>query len=234
MLLSRKKRGRTFGQEDEGLVGRYVKHDLLSSPTSSASPSPQPPPLTIHEYLYQRPPSHHTYEEPPLELDTETATSSQSPLIYSQPWLPHGWSTAVTKQGRRYYMDHNSQTTHWAHPYDRQYPPAGVYEQPPPPVRQVTPAAENTEEALPHWLRVYLVASPAHDDKLRWELFRLNELETFDALICRNQKQLTEKLVMRYEAERMALEREMEGRWAKMMQPEVLRRVALQQPETKV
>lgn len=32
--------------------------------------------------------------------------------------LPPGWSADRTLRGRRYYMDHNTQTTHWTHPLE--------------------------------------------------------------------------------------------------------------------
>uniref|UniRef100_UPI00358F285D protein salvador homolog 1-like isoform X3 n=1 Tax=Myxine glutinosa TaxID=7769 RepID=UPI00358F285D len=36
-----------------------------------------------------------------------------------EPPLPSGWSLAWTERGRRYYVDHNTNTTHWTHPLAR-------------------------------------------------------------------------------------------------------------------
>lgn len=47
---------------------------------------------------------------------------------------------------------------------------------------------------------------------LQWELFRLNELEYFDALLRRLYKQDLEQIVMAYEFYRNALNRELERR----------------------
>uniref|UniRef100_A0A182KI37 WW domain-containing protein n=1 Tax=Anopheles christyi TaxID=43041 RepID=A0A182KI37_9DIPT len=39
--------------------------------------------------------------------------------------LPPGWSVDYTLRGRKYYIDHNTKTTHWAHPLDRKALPTG-------------------------------------------------------------------------------------------------------------
>lgn len=55
---------------------------------------------------------------------------------------------------------------------------------------------------IPHWLVVYSQASQELDHKLRWEMFRLPELDCFDAMLKRLYKQELEEIVMRYEAYR--------------------------------
>ena len=42
----------------------------------------------------------------------------------SQP-LPVGWSIDRTLRGRQYYVDHNTQTTHWTHPLAQESLPSG-------------------------------------------------------------------------------------------------------------
>ena len=32
--------------------------------------------------------------------------------------LPPGWSVGWTQRGRKYYIDHNTKTTHWSHPLE--------------------------------------------------------------------------------------------------------------------
>lgn len=39
--------------------------------------------------------------------------------------LPPGWSVDWTIHGRRYYIDHNTQTTHWNHPLEKESLPTG-------------------------------------------------------------------------------------------------------------
>lgn len=39
--------------------------------------------------------------------------------------LPPGWSVDYTLRGRKYYVDHNTKTTHWSHPLEREGLPTG-------------------------------------------------------------------------------------------------------------
>jgi scaffold protein salvador len=39
--------------------------------------------------------------------------------------LPPGWSVDYTLRGRKYYVDHNTKTTHWAHPLAKEGLPSG-------------------------------------------------------------------------------------------------------------
>ena len=43
--------------------------------------------------------------------------SSQS-LMTSDPPLPPGWTVDYTLRGRKYFVDHNTKTTHWSHPLE--------------------------------------------------------------------------------------------------------------------
>ncbi|XP_043255574.1 uncharacterized protein LOC143349644 isoform X3 [Colletes latitarsis] len=173
--------------------------------------------------------------------------------------LPPGWSVDFTLRGRKYYIDHNTKTTHWSHPLEKEGLPTGweriespeygvyyvnhitrqaQYEHPCYPheiqaVRVVAPprhthfhshsvlvpANPYLNEEIPHWLYVYSRASVALDRKLRWELFRLPELDCFNAMLTRLYKQELEEVVMRYEEYRSALLCEMEQR-LKELNPE--------------
>ncbi|XP_014615610.1 PREDICTED: scaffold protein salvador-like isoform X2 [Polistes canadensis] len=166
--------------------------------------------------------------------------------------LPPGWSVDFTLRGRKYYIDHNTKTTHWSHPLEKEGLPTGweriespeygvyyvnhitrqaQYEHPCYPhevqaIRVVSPprhthfhshsvlvpANPYLNEEIPHWLYVYSRASIALDRKLRWELFRLPELDCFNAMLTRLYKQELEEVVMRYEEYRSALLCEMEQR----------------------
>lgn len=52
---------------------------------------------------------------------------------------------------------------------------------------------------IPMWLSVYSQAAQTLDHKLRWEMFRLPELDCYNAMLTRIYKQELEEIVMRYE-----------------------------------
>ncbi|KAJ8962621.1 hypothetical protein NQ318_001014 [Aromia moschata] len=171
--------------------------------------------------------------------------------------LPPGWSVDYTLRGRKYYIDHNTKTTHWSHPLEREGLPTGwqciqspvygvyyvkrvrvislvaQYEHPclvpcynyPPesyqryllprpshyqPHSVLVPANPYLLEEIPHWLNVYFRTSTELDHKLRWDMFRLSELECYNAMLTRLYKQELQNIVMRYESYRSALMVEME------------------------
>ncbi|GFT80296.1 protein salvador homolog 1 [Nephila pilipes] len=175
--------------------------------------------------------------------------------------LPPGWSVDFTMRGRKYYVDHNTKTTHWSHPLEKEGLPTGweriespdngvyyvnhitklaQYEHPcapqygqtsavmyqasllsqnrqPPPRHTnfhqhnvIVPANPYLTEEIPHWLYVYSKAPTELDHKLKWELFKLPELDCFQAMLNRLYRQELESIVMGYEAYRLALLKEME------------------------
>ncbi|KAJ8673184.1 hypothetical protein QAD02_004446 [Eretmocerus hayati] len=166
--------------------------------------------------------------------------------------LPLGWSVYFTLRGRKYYVDHNTRTTHWSHPLEKEGLPTGweridsqeygvyyvnhitreaQYQHPcypsemqavrvvPPPQHTefhshsvLVPANPYINEEIPHWLYVYSRASVDLDRKLRWELFRLPELDCFNAMLIRLFTQEVREIVMRYEKYRNALRYEIERR----------------------
>lgn len=185
-------------------------------------------------------------------LTTPTKSAEELPL-------PPGWTVDYTMRGRRYYIDHNTKTTHWSHPYEKeglptgwervdspdhgiyyvnhvtqqaqydhpcapQYgqssPPMGGGQQLPPPPRHtnfhqhsvLVPANPYLTEEIPKWLYIYSRAPQESDHKLKWNLFRLPELECFQAILNRLHRQELEELVMGYEVERLAIAKEMERR----------------------
>ncbi|KAK9498234.1 hypothetical protein O3M35_004094 [Rhynocoris fuscipes] len=190
-----------------------------------------------------------------LSMTQSQADSSDLPL-------PPGWTTDYTLRGRKYYIDHNTKTTHWSHPLEKEGLPTGweridspeygvyyvnhitraaqyehpcshyIYQPdlrvhqvdvgptPPTPPRHthfhphsaLVPANPYLNQEIPHWLGVYSRASQELDYKLRWELFRLPELDCFNAMLTRLYKHQLEEIVMRYEAYRSALLFEIELR----------------------
>lgn len=162
--------------------------------------------------------------------------------------LPPGWSVDYTLRGKKYYIDHNTKTTHWSHPLEReglptgwqciQSPQCGVYyvnhitrqvqyEHPclvpclsyHPEMRYahlpqhtsyqphsvLVPANRYLLEEVPHWLDVYFKARPDLDHKLKWDMFRLTELECYNGMLTRLFMQEMENIVMKYECYRSAL-----------------------------
>ncbi|XP_075589391.1 scaffold protein salvador [Dermatophagoides farinae] len=76
----------------------------------------------------------------------------------------------------------------------------------------IVPANPYLTEEIPHWLYIYSKAPPEHDHKLKWELFRLPELDCFQAMLNRLYRTDMERLVISYEIIRNALLREIERR----------------------
>ncbi|XP_015903551.1 scaffold protein salvador [Parasteatoda tepidariorum] len=189
---------------------------------------------------------------------------SSAGACYSTPNelpLPPGWSVDYTMRGRKYYVDHNTKTTHWSHPLEKEGLPTGweriespdngvyyvnhitklaQYEHPcapqyghnsaiiyqasllnqnryPPPRHTnfhqhnvIVPANPYLTEEIPHWLYVYSKAPSEFDYKLKWNLFKLPELDCYQAMLNRLYRQELENIVMNYEAYRLALFKEME------------------------
>lgn len=52
---------------------------------------------------------------------------------------------------------------------------------------------------IPEWLQIYSQAPSGLDSKLRWELFRLPELDCFDSMLKRLFRHELERVVMSYE-----------------------------------
>ncbi|CAB3245803.1 unnamed protein product [Arctia plantaginis] len=152
--------------------------------------------------------------------------------------LPPGWSADRTLRGRRYYMDHNTQTTHWTHPLESvpqpwqrvSTPHHGVYY-----FNEITHQTTYAHpclvggcylvspyvptlvppyllEEIPHWLIIYSKADQELDHKLRWNMFRLSELDCYSDMLTRLYKQELQLIVMKYERYRSALLQEIERR----------------------
>ncbi|XP_053374530.1 bromodomain-containing protein DDB_G0280777-like [Mercenaria mercenaria] len=183
-------------------------------------------------------------------------------MSHEEMALPTGWSVDWTFRGRKYYIDHNTQTTHWSHPLEKESLPTGwhrieskefgvyyvnhytkqaQYAHPcstvmayqfghhsnqlpvtsqAQPRGNLVPANPYLNTEIPEWLRVYSKAPPEHDHKLKWDLFQLNQMETFDAMLNRLCKQELEKIVMSYERYRTGLNRELERRRQEMAKDE--------------
>ncbi|CAH1262250.1 SAV1 [Branchiostoma lanceolatum] len=200
--------------------------------------------------------------------------------------LPTGWTADYTLRGRKYYIDHNTQTTHWSHPLEKEGLPAGwekvesaeygVYYvdhntkraqyrhpcaprfpkyDPPPPLppsayltmqtsqaiagdmqaagMQVPPSPYMNSE-IPEWLQVYTKAPHEYDHKLKWDLFKLPELDCYQEMLMRLYRKELEVVVMSYEGYRQALQQEMERRQKEMERDRNKAQALAQNIETKV
>ncbi|XP_053553623.1 protein salvador homolog 1 isoform X1 [Bombina bombina] len=173
------------------------------------------------------------------------------------PLLP-GWSVDWTIRGRKYYIDHNTNTTHWSHPLEREGLPPGWervesaefgvyyvdhinkraqykhpcapsiprYDQPPPLPPPVTYQPQQVERSqallvpanpyhtaeIPDWLQVYARAPVKYDHILKWELFQLADLDTYQGMLKLLFMKELERIVKLYEAYRQALITEVETR----------------------
>ncbi|XP_044013567.1 scaffold protein salvador-like isoform X2 [Aphidius gifuensis] len=139
------------------------------------------------------------------------------PLPPEKEGLPTGWEKIESTEHGAYYVNHitrQAQFDHPCYPFETQ---KGVIEEPPRHTHfhshsVLVPANPYLTEEIPHWLNVYSRASVSLDRKLRWELFRLPELDCFSSMLTRLYKQELEEVVMRYEEYRSALLCEMEQR----------------------
>lgn len=218
-----------------------------------------------HHFQRRSPVLQHSQQ---LAVATVSESSGVGSYNSAQPEelpLPPGWSVDFTMRGRKYYIDHNTKTTHWSHPLEKEGLPTGweriespdygiyyvnhitrqaQYEHPCVPHYQncitmgnilmaglhpmhrqpaprhtdfhqphvLVPASPYLQEAIPEWLYVYSRASADFDHKLKWELFRLPQLDCYQAMLNRLFKQEMEKIVMCYEAYRQELQQELERR----------------------
>ncbi|KAJ8341110.1 hypothetical protein SKAU_G00334010 [Synaphobranchus kaupii] len=172
--------------------------------------------------------------------------------------LPAGWTMDWTIRGRKYYIDHNTNTTHWSHPLEREGLPPGWekvesaefgvyyvdhinkraqyrhpcapsvprYDQPPPLPPPVTYQPRQTDRnqpvlvpanpyhtaEIPDWLQVYARAPLKYDHILKWELFQLVDLDTYQGMLKLLFMKELERIVKSYEAYRQALLSEVDTR----------------------
>lgn len=69
---------------------------------------------------------HHTPHRPPVSSIRESPTPNRSFRCSTEELpLPPGWSADFTMRGRKYFIDHNTKTTHWSHPLATEGLPTG-------------------------------------------------------------------------------------------------------------
>uniref|UniRef100_A0A1A7XG13 Protein salvador homolog 1 n=2 Tax=Iconisemion striatum TaxID=60296 RepID=A0A1A7XG13_9TELE len=216
-----------------------------------------------NEHNFQRLPHQHASpapSRPPSGIGRIQAKSlgNLSILTGEDVPLPAGWTVDWTIRGRKYYIDHNTNTTHWSHPLEREGLPPGWekvesaefgvyyvdhinkraqyrhpcapsvprYDQPPPPPLPVTyqprpaeriqpvlvPANPYHTAEIPDWLQVYARAPLKYDHILKWELFQLADLDTYQGMLKLLFMKELEHIVKSYEVYRQALLSEVEAR----------------------
>lgn len=68
----------------------------------------------INKFLYSR-----------YAMSQSERSSSRNEQTETELPLPPGWSVDFTLRGRKYYIDHNTKTTHWSHPLEKEGLPTG-------------------------------------------------------------------------------------------------------------
>ncbi|XP_017274579.1 protein salvador homolog 1 isoform X2 [Kryptolebias marmoratus] len=164
-----------------------------------------------NEHNFQRVP--HQHASPALSRPTSgigriqaKSLGNLSSLTGDDLPLPAGWTVDWTIRGRKYFIDHNTNTTHWSHPLEREGLPPGW---------------EKVESAE---FGVYYVdhinkraqyrhpCAPRYDHILKWELFQLADLDTYQGMLKLLFMKELEHIVKSYEVYRQALLSEVEAR----------------------
>ncbi|KAM5234987.1 protein salvador homolog 1 isoform 2-T2 [Ctenodactylus gundi] len=120
--------------------------------------------------------------------------------------LPPGWSVDWTMRGRKYYIDHNTNTTHWSHPLEREGLPPGW---------ERVESSEFGTYYVDHTNKKAQYrhpCAPRYDHILKWELFQLADLDTYQGMLKLLFMKELEQIVKLYEAYRQALLTELENR----------------------
>lgn len=78
-----------------------------------------------HSQMYVQPLQPPSISHYPDNPRMTTASNNALNLDPDEPPLPPGWTWDRTVQGQKYYIDHNTNTTHWAHPLNTDSLPAG-------------------------------------------------------------------------------------------------------------
>ncbi|XP_076318606.1 scaffold protein salvador [Tachypleus tridentatus] len=68
------------------------------------------------------------FSHPSLAVTVSSTVDNSHKQQQQQPEelpLPPGWSVGYTMRGRKYYIDHNTKTTHWSHPLEKEGLPTG-------------------------------------------------------------------------------------------------------------
>ncbi|KAL3873602.1 hypothetical protein ACJMK2_036698 [Sinanodonta woodiana] len=116
-------------QEDEGLSSKHINSDYLNQSDDNYQIQQYHQEIRNH-YAQQNTTTVSNQTNPqPQQQDIDTAvttTSAGSGYVGQEEFpLPLGWSVDWTVRGRKYYIDHNTQTTHWSHPLEKESLPSG-------------------------------------------------------------------------------------------------------------
>ena len=98
----RENEGRYTPKNDDYVAQLEILQKMTKAPPRSQLWSQSSPVSAVTGYHHHQPHHHHQQLPPP---DQETP-------------LPPGWSVGWTQRGRKYYIDHNTKTTHWSHPLE--------------------------------------------------------------------------------------------------------------------
>ncbi|KAK3609296.1 hypothetical protein CHS0354_038004 [Potamilus streckersoni] len=114
-------------QEDEGLSSKYINSDYLNSDDNYQIQQYHQEIRNHYAQQNTTTASNQTNSQPPQQdINATVTTTSGSGYVGQEEFpLPLGWSVDWTVRGRKYYIDHNTQTTHWSHPLEKESLPSG-------------------------------------------------------------------------------------------------------------
>ncbi|KAJ0063282.1 hypothetical protein NL108_015620 [Boleophthalmus pectinirostris] len=161
-----------------------------------------------------------------IDMNTNT-THWSHPL--EREGLPPGWEKVESAEFGVYYVHHNTKSAQYRHPcapsvprYDQPPPlPPPVTYQPLPPERTqpvLVPANPYHAAEIPDWLQVYARAPVKYDHILKWELFQLADLDTYQGMLKLLFMKELEHIVKSYEGYRQALLSEVDARKQRQQQ----------------
>ncbi|KAI4803639.1 hypothetical protein KUCAC02_025302 [Chaenocephalus aceratus] len=174
-----------------------------------------------------RPPSGIGASRPSLwgDLSNLTGTTGRSPPGWTVDWtiprqnhpleregLPPGWEKVESAEFGVYYVDHINKRAQYRHPCAHSVP---RYDQPPPlppPVAYQPRPEERNQQVLVPANPLYARAPLKYDHILKWELFQLADLDTYQGMLKLLFMKELEHIVKSYEAYRQALLSELDAR----------------------
>lgn len=110
---------------------RRSESPIYSNTQSVASLYPKPSSSLMHQNLYSNIPttsqaiSFLGIQTQPLYSNVSNVEIIGTDKVEKDLPLPPGWTVDYTLRGRKYYIDHNTKTTHWSHPLEVEGLPTG-------------------------------------------------------------------------------------------------------------
>jgi scaffold protein salvador len=104
---------------------RRSESPIYSNTQSVASLFPKRENSSAHQNLYSNIPTTSALQPLYSNVGLMSSENHSSQDVEKELPLPPGWTVDYTLRGRKYYIDHNTKTTHWSHPLEREGLPTG-------------------------------------------------------------------------------------------------------------